>query len=288
MYSELFKDSINEPSPTHIMIGLGHQTGILPHFHSTSELIYVLEGGFSIATPHSLHPVSTGDIVLTSGGTPHSTVDTISPVTFIVCYLKFTNNFDESNITKYLYSYHSARQNIVYVFKAGTSQNQFIGNIMEKLLEEQTNKNEHYTEMIDLYLRLINTFLLREKIFPGKLPNIDYRSLKKVLPILDYINNNYNSSCSVKEISSLFFLSRSHFEKVFKLATDMNYIEYINYVRLQKSKKLIKDTSKTMAEIAQEVGFSSQTYFCRCFKKFYLCTPIEYRKRNKSADNKKI
>lgn len=289
MHSELFKDLGNSPRPTYTMIGLGQQTGgVLPHFHSTSELIYLLKGRFSIATPNSLYPVSAGDIVLTSSGTPHSTVDTIPPVEFIVCYLKFTNYFDESNITKHLFSYHSSKQNIVHIFKAGTPQNQFIGNIMEKLLYEQTNKKEHHKEMIEAYLSLINSFLIREKVLPEKLSNIDYRCLKRVLPILDYINNNYHSPCSVKEISSLFFLSRSHFEKVFKLATDMNYTEYINYVRLQNSKKLIKDTSKTIAEIAREVGFSSQAYFCRCFKKFYLCTPNEYRQGNKTASTQKI
>jgi len=284
MNSELFKNLQNIPRPTHVMIGEGHKTGDLPHFHSLSELIYVREGGLSIATPDSVYPVSEGDIVLTSGGTPHSTIDTIFPITFIVCYLKFVNILAESDITKHLYSYHSANRHIVHVFKAGSAQNQFIGNLMEKLLEEQVNQREHHTEMINSYFNLINLFLLREKIVPESLPNINDKTLKKVLPILEYINNNYNSALNLKDVSSLFFLSRSHFQNIFKSATNMSFTEYINYVRIQKSKKLIKNASKSIGEISRDVGFSSQIYFCRCFKKFNLCTPTEYRQRNISSD----
>ena len=284
MYSELFKDLKNEPGPTHTTIGIGTKTGILPHFHSTSEFIHILEGGLSIATVDSVYPVSVGDIVMTSGGTPHATVDTIFPIKFIVCYLKVTNTLEDSDITKHLCTYHSTKQHIVHIFKAGTAQNKFVGDLMKNLLEEQTNKKARYTEIIDLYFRLINSFLLRERIIPELAPQINLKHLNKFLPVLDYINNNYNTALNVNEISSLFFLSRSHFEKLFKSATCMNFTEYINYVRIQNSKKLIKETSKSIGEIANSVGFSSQIYFCKCFKKFNFCTPNEYRHKKFSFD----
>ncbi|MEL6673091.1 MAG: ATP-binding protein [Bacteroidota bacterium] len=53
--------------------------------------------------------------------------------------------------------------------------------------------------------------------------------------------------------------------------------EYINNVRLKKSKYLLKQTGLSMTEIADEIGFSSAAYFGRVFKTKYNLSPTEYR-----------
>nr|WP_144364801.1 helix-turn-helix domain-containing protein [Lacrimispora amygdalina] len=49
--------------------------------------------------------------------------------------------------------------------------------------------------------------------------------------------------------------------------------------RIIKSREFPEDPSLTIAEIAQNTGFSSQSYFTNCFKRIFGCTPNKYRKQ---------
>ena len=55
--------------------------------------------------------------------------------------------------------------------------------------------------------------------------------------------------------------------------------------KLQKAQCLLVASSLSIAEIAQDCGFSSHRYFHECFMRQYFCTPGEYRKRYKSANS---
>jgi len=277
MSSDLFKNLKNIPTPTTISIGIGTKIGLEPHFHSSAELVYLLDGSFSMATPTLIHKLSAGDIILTSANTPHASIDPSPRVRYIVCYLKFANAFKETKATQHLHSYLSSQQHISYVFKADTTQNQFIGNTMENILKENSEKKPYYTQMIEASISQINSFLLRENIISESLSSINMDALNKIMPVIEYINQNYNIPINANDLSSEIFTSYSHFAKLFKLATSTTFTDYLNYVRIQNAQQLIKDTNKSIGEIAREVGFSSQIYFCRCFKKYNMCTPMEYK-----------
>ena len=61
--------------------------------------------------------------------------------------------------------------------------------------------------------------------------------------------------------------------------TDMTIFQYLLEYRISKSREFLADPSLTIAEIAQNTGFSSQSYFTSCFKKIVGCTPNKYRKQ---------
>ena len=50
--------------------------------------------------------------------------------------------------------------------------------------------------------------------------------------------------------------------------------------KLEKAQCLLLGSTLSIAEIAQESGFSSHRYFHECFLKHYLCTPGEYRRKS--------
>ena len=47
----------------------------------------------------------------------------------------------------------------------------------------------------------------------------------------------------------------------------MSVSKYINFVRLEKAKDLLKETDLTVREVSDKVGFNDYNYFCRVFKK---------------------
>ena len=73
-------------------------------------------------------------------------------------------------------------------------------------------------------------------------------------------------------------LNPSYFCRVFKRASGSSFVDYLNFVRICKSEKMLATSEKSILEIACDVGFSSLSYYTRIFKRYKNCTPNEYRR----------
>lgn len=96
--------------------------------------------------------------------------------------------------------------------------------------------------------------------------------------VLSYINENINDEkLNVEHLASELFLSRSKLYRKIKALTGDTANEFIRKVRLEKAKQLIKNTEHTISEICFKVGFSSPSYFTKCFKDHFDVLPTELR-----------
>lgn len=110
----------------------------------------------------------------------------------------------------------------------------------------------------------------------------DYANSKYVDVIfkaMSFIKENYRNKISLKEIADAVHLNVTYFSKVFKDETGQTPGNYITALRIEESKKLLKNTSINMADIPELIGFESQSYFIQIFKKAEGCTPGHYRRR---------
>lgn len=62
-----------------------------------------------------------------------------------------------------------------------------------------------------------------------------------------------------------------------KMLTELSTSEYIRSIRLRKAGALLARGGFTVSEVMYMVGFSNASYFTRCFKKEFGCTPVEYQ-----------
>lgn len=79
-------------------------------------------------------------------------------------------------------------------------------------------------------------------------------------------------------IASQVHFSTSYIRQIFKQVMKENISEYIIRKRMELAGNLLKNTSFKVQEIAQECGYEDQRYFASSFKKFYGCTPTEYKR----------
>ena len=89
-----------------------------------------------------------------------------------------------------------------------------------------------------------------------------------------------DSSLSVETISSELGLSRVQMYRKVKQLTGQSPVEIIRVTRLKKAEHLLKSTKMTVSEISYDVGFSSPSYFSKCFKDYFGCQPGEMRETN--------
>ncbi|NDV93977.1 AraC family transcriptional regulator [Dysgonomonas sp. 521] len=81
-----------------------------------------------------------------------------------------------------------------------------------------------------------------------------------------------------KEVADNLNMSYSNFRKIFKEYTGFAPLQYIQELKVQKSKELLTNTTISIKEIAFLMGFENQEYFFTSFKKKTGITPLEYRK----------
>ena len=109
------------------------------------------------------------------------------------------------------------------------------------------------------------------------LSRLDRKFLNKVSKVVE--EHLEKEELSVEELSQVIGLSRVHVYRKIKKLTGMSVSEFVRSVKLKLSLNLIKTSGKTISEIAYEVGFSSPSYFTKCFKEHFGISPSEYIKR---------
>ena len=112
--------------------------------------------------------------------------------------------------------------------------------------------------------------------------NQSRRILKKAL---EYIEDNYQQeSLSLNSAANEVGVSANYFSAIFSQAMQLTFVEYVTQKRMEKAKKLLRQTEKHSGDIALEVGYKDPHYFSFVFKKTQGCTPREYRLGAKSTD----
>ncbi|NMA08881.1 MAG: response regulator [Clostridiales bacterium] len=95
--------------------------------------------------------------------------------------------------------------------------------------------------------------------------------------IRSFIQQNLSASLSLKTIAEAFSFNPSYFSRRFKAETGMTVGAYLLKIRMERAAALLKE-GRTNRQIADAIGFSSEKYFCRCFKQWAGCTTGEFKR----------
>ena len=105
------------------------------------------------------------------------------------------------------------------------------------------------------------------------------KMLKKAL---DYIDDHYDcDTLSLNLVAENIGMSASYLSAIFSQNMQKTFVEYVTEKRIEKAKKLLKQTDKNSGETAKEVGYKDSHYFSFVFKKLQGCSPREYRAEKK-------
>jgi len=135
-------------------------------------------------------------------------------------------------------------------------------------VEEMQSFQEVFANLYKMFMDFTSR-VADSKIYPEASP--------VVIRACRYINANINNKLNTSEIASALGYNRSYLCRVFKAQTGLTITHYILQNKINTAKKLIVYTSKSLAEISVEIGFSSQNYFQSTFKKYTGETPGAYR-----------
>ncbi len=106
----------------------------------------------------------------------------------------------------------------------------------------------------------------------------NHKSIKLILrKAVEYLREHYHEQVSLNEVAEHTFVSTYYISRLFKKETGRNFVDYLNEIRIEKAKELLKDIRYKTYEVAESVGIPDAHYFSRLFKKHVGVTPTEYR-----------
>ena len=107
---------------------------------------------------------------------------------------------------------------------------------------------------------------------------------------MQFVRENFQSKITLDEAAAYVNLSPSYLSKLFKKELDQNFNNYLNHIRVEKSKNYLINTDIPLIDIAGMCGFEDQSYFSKVFKKFAGISPGKFRETRgrRPADNQEI
>ena len=94
---------------------------------------------------------------------------------------------------------------------------------------------------------------------------------------IDYIYTHLDQDLSLEQIAEVINISPTYFASLFKRATGISPHQYVIQQRVERAKIMLAKTDLLIADIALQVGFSSQSHLTQQFKRFTGITPKQVR-----------
>ena len=93
-----------------------------------------------------------------------------------------------------------------------------------------------------------------------------------------YINEHYSRAITLEEVAEAIGFSPAYLSTLFKKEIGINFSDYLTSRRMEEAKRLLKENTCSINEIAELVGYSDPKYFSKTFNKVVGLKPSEYRK----------
>jgi two-component system response regulator YesN len=182
-------------------------------------------------------------------------IDTISSIEYKDSYFLIANNLLDAilksctAIDKLYSSYqpHVAIVNRIYGSKSAETTKQYFDELIERVID--INQAQRTSGIDDAYEH-----------------------------IQQYIQSHYSkSTLSLDDVADELGYSVSYISAIFK-RNDSSFTKYLTSVRMEQAKLLLANPDNKLVTIANEIGYDDPYYFSHCFKKYFVVSPVEYRK----------
>lgn len=255
---------VNDP----LVYRSGKTTVESAHIHNCYELYLNLSGDVSFLVEQTLYPITRGDIIITMPNELHHCVYNSDCEHRNYC-LWFDVEDNDSELLSLFVNRKRGQQNLICLNET----NKTVATAYLQTIYENRQKNE-LTSVSTLAAFYSLMDLLNQSAFEHS-NALQLPSLFK--DILNYIDCNLHERCTMDEICSRFYISRTTLYRMFKQHLNLTPSKYIEDKRFARAKILLEE-KKELREICIKCGFNDYSYFITTFKKKFGITPYQYVK----------
>ena len=251
-------------------------------WHEEIEIKFFTEGTSTLLIDTNAIVTKPGDIVVINPFEFHSTLN-IGETTGVYHLLmigmdffssKNLDNFDMKNL------FLGGRVKFNNLIK----DNPQVERIIKNLVDELQNERPSYELAVRGLVLQLFALLLRDEVnevLNEDVPHDNARVYKLIEPAVEYIRSKYYEEITVEKLAALCRMSKYHFCRIFKRATNMTMVQYLTEYKLSIADIMLKNYDMSIAENAHVSGFDDESYFSRCYKKSRGISPQKVRSQKK-------
>ncbi|PFO06317.1 AraC family transcriptional regulator [Bacillus sp. AFS076308] len=282
-------DITDAPIDEKISISQQPYGSVIPlHMHDYIEIMFVYRGTCTISIKGKKIHLNKGELILINKEVPHRVAETNMEDIVINMILKqdylspsFLRRLSQKSIISQfmiesLVSYRKKNHFLVFRPEEQTK----VTEIMENIMCEFFDQDFCSTEIIDSYLIVLFSTLIR---YNNNQPGYEEMNINRDVSLLDflkYIEDHY-LDCSLVKMGQTFGFNPSYLSTLLKKGTGKSFKELLQIQRLNQAALYLSNTDLPIPEIAQEVGYSSVTFFYKKFKELFKVTPSSYKEKHK-------
>jgi len=257
------------------------------HVHTFIELNYVYSGQYTQIINGQKIILMEGQVCIVDTGIPHATLATTENDIIINILMKkeyFSTSFlsrlsSKGIISEFLVNAVSSRKDHDNYIIFNSENDRKLPNLIKELLCEFFDKSLYSHEIIDCYIILIFTELLKVFQYDVKQPHSLSNGNATVIDILQYLVLNY-MTCTLVSTASHFNFHPNYLSVLIKKSTSKSFKELIQAQKLTRSSILLTNSNIPIYVIASEIGYQNLSFFYKKFKDYFGITPNEYRQKH--------
>lgn len=241
------------------------------------KILVMLKGQASIYIGKNVYYTKSGDCILFAPGSLyHAEISDDKGCQFAAINFAISSPVEEKEFKRIL----GIKDIAIYPQIVSDNVTTSVVNIFENCFAESEG---HYYQAILLLKRLVGTIFYLGHPVSTESSTTKSRSSEEELVLIchRHIINNPSIAVTVEELCELCNVSQSYLYKCFSNVLGQSTKQFITDTKLDIAAKELLQTDKSVAQIAQDNGYSNGYQFSNAFKKKYSLTPTEYRKNNR-------
>lgn len=256
-------------------------------YHPELEISLAKSGSGIYLIDGKEYDICEGDIFILNNIEPHSIVSVDSPNVLINSVIMFDPRFIwsiESNFfdSRYLKIFFDRNDHFKNRLDRDNPATKEIRKLFIETEEEFIKKLPEYELMIKVKLMNMLANLIRYFGYTSDNssdhPKRKY-SLNRINKTMDFIDSNLTNELHLEELAATAYMNPSYFSTFFKKYIGLSPSEYIAKKRVSRAVEYLKNTDKTILEIAIMCGFNNTTNFNKTFKKYVGKVPSNFRRQ---------
>ncbi len=237
------------------------------HTHACAEIFFITGGHGVFQVRQERFPVAINDLVVVNTSVPHTETSQLkSPLEYVVLGVEGLETLaDPGGYT------------LVHLLPAQKMVGTCMGMIAQEVQSGQPGWDGICQNLMEAILRL----LLRQEDFTLSNPTVGPKSSRECDLVRRHIDNHFKENLTLDQLAALVHVNKYHLAHAFRREFGTSPISYLINRRIQESRFLLSETDHSLSQIAQILGFSSQSYFSQSFRRLEGVSPMEYRKQNR-------
>ena len=237
------------------------------NLHKNIELLHFTGGSGSVLCGENTYDVKPGDLVVVNSYLAHR-VDAREDIEYdcLIIYDDFcTENGIDTAMTQFDAKLTDPKVSAMY----------------QAVMDAYSNQDVLWQARVRCSALQLLIYLCADYSHPRSTPITEDQAFQSVIAAIGYIKDHLQEKLTVEDIAQHAGFSKYYFLRLFKRVTGCTLVQYINLLRCETAKELLRSGNHTVKEVALLCGFDNLSYFTSVFKKNTGCLPNAYKAQTK-------